>query len=321
MPCYSPLKGWKDPDTGGLCFDRKAGTEKMDVACGQCLGCRCDRARHWALRIAYEQDLHDSSCFVTLTYRNKEECTTDQLRNGYHIPADWSLSHKDVQLFLKRLRKKVGKVRFYMCGEYGSRCIHDLDVDVYPHDTCKVGRPHYHLCLFGFAPPLGEPVTNNVYACPFLDDIWKHGFTSVGELTFQSAAYVARYVLKKVTGKNAEDHYMRIDETTGERIWLQPEYSQMSRRPGIGYEWFQKYHDDVYPSDEVPLPGGGVAKGTPRYYDKLLEKHMPEVYEVIKGQRQEFIAQNKDEFSPARLYTKYKVKKAELELFTKRNEL
>jgi hypothetical protein len=322
MPCYSPLKGWVDPHTGGICFDRSANTEKMEVACGQCLGCRCDRTRHWALRIAYESSLHDDSCFVTLTYRDKDLCTKAQLDEKLHVPDCWSLRHDHVQKFLKRLRKRISprKVRFYMCGEYGARCIHNLDVDVYPHDTCKVGRPHYHLCLFGFTPPVGDFVTDNVRESPWLDEVWKYGFTSVGELNFESAAYVSRYCLKKVTGQKADDHYMRIDTETGERIWLEHEYSRMSNRPGIAKNWFDKYKEDIL-DGQMPLPGGGVAYGTPRYFDKKLEEEMPDVYAIIKEDRQKYLAENKEEFTPQRLWSKYKVKKAELELFTKRDEL
>ena len=85
MPCYSPLKGWKDRHTGGLSFRRDNAFEKMEVACGQCLGCRLDYSRMWAMRIVHESTLHEldgGNCFVTLTYRDPKECNLEQLKKN-----------------------------------------------------------------------------------------------------------------------------------------------------------------------------------------------------------------------------------------------
>ena len=83
MPCYSPLKGWKDRFTGGIVFRRENATEAMEVACGQCLGCRLDRSRMWAMRIVHESSLYDDNCFITLTYRDRKECSVSQLRDFF----------------------------------------------------------------------------------------------------------------------------------------------------------------------------------------------------------------------------------------------
>ena len=151
MPCYSPLKGWKDRDTGGIVFRGDNGIEEMEVACGQCLGCRLDRSRMWAMRIVHESSLHElngGNCFVTLTYDDE------------NVPDDWSLDKSHFQLFMKRLRKwvfspsglgrrpeydddgnLVNGVRFFHCGEYGNMCKHGINLELVGCPLCNVGRP------------------------------------------------------------------------------------------------------------------------------------------------------------------------------------
>ena len=325
MPCYSPLKGFKDLYTGGLTFNRSSGYEKMDVACGQCLGCRLDYSRMWAVRIVHEAtcwELDQGSCFVTLTYRDPSECTITQLENGYHVPDDWSLNLKHFQDFMKRLRKAFypQKIRFFHVGEYGRRCKHGIDLTVVRCPLCFVGRPHYHACLFNVSfPDLQSYASDDGvlrYTSPMLESIWKYGFVDVGDLNYASAAYGARYILKKITGSRAGDHYMSYD-MNGEITFLRPEYTTMSRRPGIGYDWFQKYKSDVFPSDEVPVPGFGVIKKVPRYYEEIFKEERPLSLEEIKATRRRFKEEHEDDYTPQRLMDRYEVKKASLE-FKKR---
>jgi len=322
VPCYSPLKGWKDRDTGGIVFRREYGSEKMEVACGQCLGCRLDRSRLWAMRIVHESSVYEhrgGNCFITLTYRPRRECTPEQLRNGFHVPNDWSLHKTHFQKFMKRLRKAFPKqkIKFFMCGEYGRECQHGFNLDEYPCFVCNNGRPHYHACLFNCTfPDLIPYDTQNGetrYTSPFLESIWKYGFVDVGEVNFDSAAYVARYILKKVTGPLAEEHYWQLDED-GEHCYLTPEYCSMSRGArkgarGIGYDFYEQYKNDMFPHDEVPVPGRGVFKLMPRYYEEIFKEENPLSMEEIKAVRQEFMRRNKHEYTPERLYQRYKVKK------------
>ena len=296
MPCYSPLKGYKSRANGGLTFrPSESNGEKMTVACGGCLGCRLDRSREWAGRIVHEAQEHDKNCFVTLTYNDEE---MPRLFDG----GPGTLVHKDFQKFMKRLRKALEplRVRYFMCGEYGE----------------NTERPHYHACIFGFEPDDKKLFVPNehgdLYTSDWLESVWKKGFCTVGELTFKSAAYVARYILKKRTGVLAEDHYLRVDPY-GVACWLEPEYSSMSRRPGIGKKWFKKFKSDVFPSDDFPVPGVGVLPKPPRYYDKLLEAEDPEGLELVKQAREEFRKGNAEEYEPGRLMAKYKVKKRQLE--------
>ncbi|AXH77990.1 MAG: replication initiator protein [Microviridae sp.] len=195
----------------------------------------------------HEAKMHDDNCFITLTYDEQ------------NVPSDGSLRPRDYVLFMKKLRKKYGPVRFFHCGEYGD-----------------VGeRPHHHALLFGFDfdDKSKLPRTNEkykLYRSAELDRLWGLGFCTIGECNFESAGYVARYAMKKVGGKI--DYKGRC-----------PEYLTMSRRPGIGRAWFEKFRRDVYPFDEVIVDG--VRSKPPRYYDNVLEKMEPKQLLRLKSKR------------------------------------
>jgi len=302
MPCYSPLKGWKDPENGGLIFKRTARvTEELEVACGQCLGCRLDRALMWAMRIVHESTLSApglGNCFITLTYRDEADATPEQRAAGLYLPRDGSLNKAHFQKFIKRVRKHFPqKIRYFHCGEYGD----------------ENWRPHYHACMFNVSFDDIQLYQSdegfNTYTSPTLEKLWPYGFSTIGELNFDTAAYTARYCLKKVTGHNAQEHYLRSDED-GMAYWLQPEYVTMSLKPGIGHDWYKKYKDDVFPSDETPVPGKGIIGKVPRYYQTILEHEDPETLDLVKAMRKKFIEAHGHDFTPERLMAKYKVAKA-----------
>lgn len=220
------------------------------------MGCRVQRRNDWAARIVHEASLHDNSYFLTLTYRDDA------------TPPHKSLRKRDMQLFLKRLRKAFGPFRYYYCGEYS-------EVDE---------RPHYHAIVFGLS--LRDLVfyKKGLWTSPALERLWGHGFVVIGLMTVQAASYVAGYVEKKLTGKLGLAHYNSVDVETGEIRSRTPPYSDMSRRGGVGFAWFERYCSDLYPHDYVVL--GGRKRGKPpRYYDKLLEKEQPVVYEAVKKAR------------------------------------
>lgn len=210
------------------------------LPCGQCYACRIARSRDWATRCVLEaRAFGDNNCFITLTY------------NDENLPKDLSLHKEDFQKFMKRLRKNSGaKIRYYMCGEYGS----------------LYQRPHFHACLFGYKPKNLElwSIRNGIklYRSPFLEKCWPFGFVTVGEVTYESAAYVARYVLKKMTGAVAESHYHG-------RL---PEYTNMSLKPGIGQSFFEKYSEEIYERDFVIIRDGIKAK-VPRYFDDIYDRY------------------------------------------------
>lgn len=261
MSCHHPIPAWRSRDfsdlsSGGklkIVFREDLGfpNTRMDLPCGQCAGCRLDRARQWAIRCLHEASLHEHNCFLTLTYSA--------------LPPNGSLQKEDMVKFLKRLRKKYEqtRIRYFQCGEYGT----------------DFGRPHHHCLLFGldFLDKIqysGGP--NPLYISETLNQIWGHGYCVIGQLTFDSACYTARYVLKKVTGKHADDHY------NGRT----PEYVTMSRRPGIGRDWYEHYKNDLYTSDKCIVRDGFVAK-PPRYYDNLYHKEVPDHFDAIRKQRKQ----------------------------------
>jgi len=265
MPCYHPLKGWRSKKLTAngkrsIVFRPQEGYSDMpvEVPCGQCIGCRLERSRQWAIRCVHESQLYDDNCFITLTYSDES------------LPFDGSLDVSHFQLFMKRLRKRFGSgIRFFHCGEYGD----------------QLGRPHYHACIFNFDFPDKVPFKQldsggMLYTSAALSELWPFGLHSIGTVTFESAAYVARYVTKKVTGKNAAAHYERFDPFTGEVFFLKPEYITMSRRPGVGKGWFDRFSGDVYPSDEVVL--NGVSMRPPKFYDSQFELLSPESLRKLK---------------------------------------
>lgn len=148
------------------------------------------------------------------------------------------------------------------------------------------------------------------YESEALAALWPYGFTTVSDLTYDSAAYTAGYCLKKITGLQAQEHYLRCDDY-GVAYWLQPEFVTMSLKPGIGRDWYEKYKDDVFPADHTPIPGSSrVSQKVPRYYETILAQENPELHRVVKDLRQKFIAEHGHDFTPARLEDKYKCHKA-----------
>jgi hypothetical protein len=215
-----------------------------------------------------EASCYDENCFLTLTYDDD------------HLPPDRSLHVEHFQLFMKRLRKKFGSgIRFFHCGEYGD----------------QFSRPHYHALIFNFDFPDKQPFKKNhdgsiLYTSQLLADLWSYGHVLIGAVTFESAAYVARYVTKKITGKAAKAvdddgllPYEQLDPLTGEVLSLRPEYVTMSRRPGIGKPWLDKWQSDVYPNDYVVV--NGKPTKPPKFFDSQYEVAYPSDFARIKGAR------------------------------------
>lgn len=258
-----------------MAFDSKRGyvDRPLSLPCGQCIGCRVERSRQWALRCVHEAQMHEANSFVTLTY--SDDC----------LPSDGGLHVSDWQRFAKRLRKAVGPFRFFHCGEYG--------------DATR--RPHYHACIFGVdfrsdRVLLRRSGKGSLYMSPLLSRTWGMGHCSVGDLTYESAAYVARYVVKKLTGAPGAEAYSRVDPSTGEVLPIQAPYVTMSRRPGVGASWFEEFGDEVYPSDEVVHKGRRFRP--PRFYDgKLDEAQLAE----IRCRRRARVAARAEDLSRERL--------------------
>ena len=292
MTCYHPIRAYKTDH--GVTFDAndKSALYPLDLPCGQCLGCRLKRASEWSLRISHEASQHKQNCFVTLTYDRDK------------LPVRGSLDHRDWQLFFKRLRKHHApyRVRFYMCGEYGPQTF----------------RPHYHACLFNidFADkkPHGKSKSGHLYyKSATLENLWQLGHCTVQPLTRETADYCARYIMEKQTGETTK--YERTDPATGEIYQLKPEYNCMSRKPGIGWLWFQRYSTDLYPHDFTIHNGKKVA--IPRYYDKLADRHQHTDLDQIKENRKLKAAEHADDQTPERLAVRETVHAAKTKSLTR----
>lgn len=262
MACVRPIAGYRTA-SGKVTVSRKDGyiDRPVSIACGQCVGCRVARSHAWALRCTHEaqatREAGRSSCFVTLTY------------DPQHLPKDLSLNVRDWQLFAKKLRKRKGAFRFYMCGEYGDQNL----------------RPHYHALVFGhdFSEDRiyhsKNAEGNQLYMSPELQGIWGKGHVLLGDITWQSAAYCAGYI---VTKNRADSRKYRRND--GVKEWyVRPEFSLMSRRPGIGATWFEKYGSDAFPSDF--LIHDGRRRRVPKYYDRLQAEVGPTLMDDVVSER------------------------------------
>jgi len=283
MACFHPLTAWRsvegyNPSTHkrSLTFDKSQGIPgtELQIPCGQCIGCRLERSRQWAIRCVHEASLHDNSQFLTLTFSDN------------YLPSNGSLDVLILQKFLKRYRKMYSdiSIRFYACGEYG-----DLFF-----------RPHYHVIIFGhdfddkelYKMQHGFPLYNS----ESLSKLWPFGHAVTATCTFESCAYCARYVTKKITGKAAENHYKG----------LKPEFNTMSRRPGIAHDWYKQFSNDVYPHDYVIIRDGLKCR-PPRYYDNLYDVQSPDMMKVIKEKRFESFEEHSDNNTPDRLNVRERI--------------
>jgi len=301
MACYHPLtaylSGHQTNNKTGKSFRRVSFKEtdehdrQVSLPCGQCVGCRLERSRQWAMRCMHEAQLHENNCFITLTY------------NDENYPTNGSLAKDHFQKFLKRFRRAIApaKIRYYMAGEYGT----------------NFGRPHFHACIFGYDfhdKKLHQRTSSGslIYTSKDLEKLWTYGYSSIGDVTFESAAYVARYIMQKQTGKDVDkNHYTYCDIQTGELIKLLPEYNNMSLKPGIGADWYKKYKNDVYPHDYVELRGQKIKP--PKFYDKLFAKENPYEYDQILYNREKQAKLRPEEHSYERLLVKETVTKAKLQ--------
>lgn len=300
MPCYHPSK---------VAVDRKLRTgtrsDLVTVPCGKCLGCRADQSRQWAIRMFHESQTHPYSWFLTLTYEDE------------YLPPDGSLDFEAPTLFLKRLRKKLGKEKlsYFLCGEYGGRTL----------------RPHYHAVIFGPALWDRDHIdTRNdapVWTSDTIHSAWKMGLHELTGVTFAGCSYVAGYVAKKVKFAYDPDRYNRVDPETGAIVEVAPEFQRMSRRPALGRRWIQRWWRDVYPRDFVVIEGRETKP--PRYYDKWMESdHLRHpcpggcdahkaVFEEVRHQR--YI--DAEEIGDEKLIMKEKIHRARQKLYQSRSKI
>ncbi len=247
----------------------------ITVPCGRCIGCRLDYSREWAVRCMKEVEHYDHNWFLTLDYDDE------------HLPIGSkgipTLVPDDVSAFMKRLRKALKDkydfdgVRFFACGEYGDQSL----------------RPHLHIILINCPlPDVQErhpiPVDGKIKLIkqydtngeqllysPLVGSCWKNGRSPLGQVTFESCAYVSRYIVKKQFGEGAKEY---------DAAGVLPPFVRMSRNPGIGHAWFMENMDHIIEFDGFSLKRGEkvVNMKPPKYFYKLLKEIDPDLYYSIK---------------------------------------
>lgn len=288
MPCFSPLSGYRSRHINKngkreIVFNQNKGLVDLSlkVPCGKCIGCKIAYAQGWQTRLHNEAKMHPDNCFVTTTY-NPENC-----------PPLMSLDKKHLQNFHKKIRNHYGSFRFYACGEYG-----ELNK-----------RPHYHAALFGIGLSSFDDLKRYkktpqgfwLYTSETLTELWGKGFVVIAAFTAETAGYICQYVTKKITGPKSELNYMRFDSTTGETWQVETEFAIMSRRPGLGSTWYDKFKTDAFPDDFLVRNGKRIP--VPNYYRRKLEKENNAMYSELKLTRK-IRAKKSSDNTADRLYTR-----------------
>lgn len=245
--------------------------QTVTIPCGQCIGCRLQYSRDWATRLMLENLDHDSSFFITLTYdddhvpySNKPQL--DELNKTTYYNK--TLAPDDLTKFWKRLRKHFPdcKIRYYACGEYGDNTM----------------RPHYHAIVYGLKFPPGDlkylktsPLGHDYFTSATLDKLWKYGFNMVAGVSWQSCAYVSRYVVKKLKGKMSDEY---------EKNGIVPPFVRMSNKPGIAANYYDVNKNVFLENKGIQMPDGNFAP-LPRSFLKKLADDKPDEYNIYMKER------------------------------------
>lgn len=279
------------PDDEKILWNGRLYDVRLELPCGQCIGCRLEYSRQWAVRCVLEAMQHKDNYFITLTYN--DENIQELKRQSAHITlpdpdigevdefyeTNYTLDPDHLTKFMKDLRahfqyhKDYNGIRFFACGEYGD----------------KGNRPHFHIIAFGL--PLDDIYfwkdpkfkgCKPYLRSPTLEKLWKKGFVCIGDVSYKSCAYVARYVMKKQTGKNADIAYK-------DRNLVAP-FVRMSRMPGIARDYYDSDRDKIYSYQHLNILGADgkpIKTPPPSYYDRCLRVDDPELYKNIKDKRKE----------------------------------
>lgn len=277
MPCYKPLKAWRDASSRGITFNPSKAyiDQPVQIPCGQCLSCRREKARQWAIRCDKEMKQHQDNCFITLTFDDQ------RVKDPLSLVT---LQKRDFVNFMKRLRKNTGVkgIKFFHCGEYGE----------------KHSRPHHHAILFGYDFPDKKPIQDSKLGHKQFDSeillkAWQNqGDVTVSEANFATAQYIAKYCTKVWTESKASPR-------TQDQIYngVLPEYISMSRGgrngKGIGYGFYEDYKEETYRDDNVVINGQKMKP--PKYFDSLYKEENPKHLAKIKQHRQQ-LAEGHEEY-------------------------
>lgn len=262
MACYHPIPAYHDPPRKPKLWP-PLGTANLAIPCSKCIGCRTDRATQWAHRCAHEAKSFTQNIFLTLTYADE------------HLPQDWHLQPRHLQLFTKRLRKHAARasshiirdrnygIRYFACGEYGD----------------QNQRPHYHALLFNCGLTDHRRVGKDLYESETINQLWPYGQHRFGPATAAAASYIAQYSLKK---QGAGDH-------DPDGVWRPAPFLRMSLKPAIGNQWL---HDNYNDLTHGYLVANGQRKAIPRTYLTKLKQHQPQLTEEIDKTKQQHRIRN-----------------------------
>lgn len=267
--CNKPITAFINPDGGRPIFGYEGvrlGLQKIELPCGKCTVCCKDYYTSWATRGSRELSRWDFSIFLTATYSEE------------NLPAKSSLRKKDVQNFIKRVKKRFkssteNPIRQIYCGEYGTKATR---------------RPHYHVVLFNCNPGDFKPhrITDQghqVFTSKLLTELWGNGHVEVSWATPATIAYLFKYILKKKTRKERKIPLIRVDEN-GEAHEVEHEFIEASRNPGIG-----AHMRGSMSIKKGYLTVNGVKKKLPKYYLEDLRKNDPESYDRIQNLKFDFM--------------------------------
>lgn len=238
------------------CTNYQSTKHNLPRPCGQCIHCRISYARSKAIRAVHELNYWDTASFLTLTY---DENNLEYLTPTSLLP---SVQKSTLQLFLKRLRKKIEpvKISYMASAEYGD----------------QFERPHYHIILYGYdfsddRLPVAKSGEHDLYRSPTLENLWKYGQSVVAGVSYDTMSYVAGYTVKKSTGVDGKTIYDNMGRL--------PPFGLMSRNPAIGKRWIEDHWQECVRHDSVRINGKNMS--LPRYYNKYLEITHPQVYKNL----------------------------------------
>jgi len=274
MSCYRPLPAYQDAAGDAPRVGYWAGEQgrKLELPCGHCTGCRLDRRSEWATRCVHECQLYDRNLFVSMDYAPE------------HLPLSLSLEYKDMQGWLRRVRKDMrgvsagpnGKypIRFFLSGEYGP----------------QTKRPHWHVILFNAWFLDSQQLWNGTWRSTQAEKLWPYGRVVIGEVNAASIAYVAGYTTDKFYGRDAADHYEDVvNVSTGAITARRPELVSMSRRPGIGCWWYERFSSDLFgrvgSAHDLAIREGKKRKVPLYYYRKFQSDGDPNSVEEVREAR------------------------------------
>lgn len=237
--------------------------QRVYVPCGKCFTCLSKRGKSWTLRLTTEYMKWNNNCVLTLTYDNE------------HLPDNGLLHYRDVQLFLKKLRKRLGsnhKIRYACVAEYG-------------HSENSTIRPHYHIIIFNWFPEdvnILKPYKitkkkSKLYKSQICNELWSKGFVDVGLVDHRTSRYVCGYCVKKAYEVNNPVYQSKIK--------LQRE--RLVTSIGTGLEYFMKNYKSIFSKKFCIL--GNFKYPIPRYFKNKLKQLFPELFEKYKEDCKEML--------------------------------